>query len=140
MFNPTNKHHVDDVALLARHRLVQNRKADAPVVNLSFPGFADMFQPDNAPLAAPLPPPPAAINSPRHCAPLPMMKLDQFCLDYKLSWDIKQKLRAIQVTGPHVLRLISDVDLCGDGKLSIGEVASIRDVQMWWNHTHANPA
>lgn len=43
-------------------------------------------------------------------------------------------------TGPHVLRLILDLDFRGEGKLLIGEVASICDVQMRWNHTLANSA
>jgi len=137
MFDLTNKHPADDMALLARRRLVQNHEAAAPVVNLSFPGFEDMFQPANAPPAVPLPPPVSG-NSPHCHAPLLMMKLDQFCQDYELSGEIEQKLCAIQVTGPQVLCLISDLDFCGDGKLLIGEVASICDAQMWWNHTHAN--
>ena len=78
MFDLTNKHPADNMALLARCQLAQNRKAAALVVNLSFPWFADMFQPANAPLAIPLPPP-VSVNSPHHHAPLPMMKLDQFC-------------------------------------------------------------
>jgi hypothetical protein len=43
MFNPTNKHHADYVAVLARRQLAQNHEAAAPVVNLSFPRFSDMF-------------------------------------------------------------------------------------------------
>ena len=37
---------------------------------------------------------------------------------------------AIQITGPHVLHLISDVDLRGEGKLSVGELALLRDAEL----------
>jgi hypothetical protein len=63
------------------------------------------------------------------------MELGAFCAQYFLSQNIQQKLKAIQVTGPHVLRLISDADLRGDGSLSIGELASLRDAQFRWKES-----
>ena len=71
----------------------------------------------------------------QHEAPLPLMKLEIFCAQYSLSDNIQTKLTSIQVAGPHVLSLISDHDLRGEGKLSIGELASLRDAQTRWKHT-----
>jgi len=61
------------------------------------------------------------------------MILATFCTLYGLSDDITKKLEAIHVAGPHVLSLISD-DLRGEGTLSVGELASVRDAQLRWNH------
>ena len=66
--------------------------------------------------------------------PLPPMKLALFCTQYELSDEIKEKLSAIQIVGPHVLSLVSDTDFRGEGRLSIGELASLRDAQLRWNH------
>ncbi|KAF8958724.1 hypothetical protein BDZ97DRAFT_1915991 [Flammula alnicola] len=141
MFDPTNKHNIDDVALLAKRRLAQNRDAVAPAITVNFPGFADVFRAPNAPPLAPVNPATAApANSPRHRVPPPPMKLDSFCHRYELSEEIRGKLDAIQIAGPHVLRLISDTDLRGEGRLSIGELASVRDAQLRWTHALANPA
>lgn len=63
------------------------------------------------------------------------MELSVFCTQYFLSQTIEQKLEAIQVAGPHVLCLISDADLRGDGTLSIGELASVHNAQFRWNES-----
>jgi hypothetical protein len=131
------------VALLAKRRLAQTQNRDAPAITVNFPGFAEMFCQPNAALPAPVNSTAAApnpINSPCRRAPLPPMKLDDFCKQYLLSDLIEDKLCNIQITGPHVLRLISDSDLRGEGNLSIGELASVRDAQLRWNHHLANPA
>jgi hypothetical protein len=53
-------------------------------------------------------------------------------MKYQLSVQIKTKLELIQITGPHVLYLISDADLRGEGALSIGELVSVRNAQFRW--------
>jgi hypothetical protein len=126
--------------------LSQNREAAVPAVTVNFPGFADFFQQPNPPAMIPqvgplVPIPNGAVN--HAAAPvqlealLPPMKLEIFCAQYSLSDDIKMKLISIQVAGPHVLSLISDLDLWGEGKLSIGELASLRDAQTRWKHAQA---
>ena len=60
------------------------------------------------------------------------MKLDDFCAHYNLLESIKAKLIGIQIAGPHVLSLVSDIDLQGEGKLSVGELASLRDAELQW--------
>lgn len=133
------------MTLLAKRRLAQNREAAvAPAITVNFPGFAEIFRQPNAPALAgplvPLPIPngeaPAAPHPPqRRQPPLPPMILDPFCATYELSDAIKDKLIAIHITGPHVLRLISDTDLRGEGGLSVGELASVRDAQLRWSHS-----
>ena len=136
IFDPTRKQNTDDVAQLAKRRLSQNREAArTPAVTVNFLGFADFFRQPNAAIPlGPLPIPNGAANR-AHEAPLPPMKLEIFCAQYSLSDDIQMKLASIQVAGPHVLSLISDLDLRGEGKLSIGELASLRDAQTRWKHT-----
>ncbi len=67
------------------------------------------------------------------------MVLKDFCGLYKLSGDLKSKLDAIHIVGPHVLRLVSDSDLRESGKLDVGEVASLRDAQQRWLHDITHP-
>ena len=74
-----------------------------------------------------------ALLAPNRPVLLPPMELGIFCTQFFLSRMIQQKLEVIQVTGPHVLSLISDANLRGDGSLSIGELASVRDAQLRWN-------
>lgn len=138
IFDPTHKQNTDDVAQLAKRRLSQSREVAAPAVTVNFPGFADFFrQPNPAIPLGPLPIPNGAANraSFKDEALLPPMKLEIFCAQYSLSDDIQMKLTSIQVAGPHVLSLISDLDLRGEGKLSIGELASLRDAETRWKHT-----
>ena len=132
LFDPTNKQNTDDVALLARRRLNQAREATVPNITVNIPGLGDLFRQQ-------LPPPPVEplaaqnLNLPAPARHLPpRTKLDDFCTRYDLLESVKDKLMAIQITGPHILHLVSDVDLRGDGKLSVGELASLRDAELRW--------
>jgi hypothetical protein len=142
MFDPpSKKHHTDDIALLAKRRMAQNRDAAAPAITVNFPGFADIFRAPNAPPLGPAEPPLAAsVNSPHRRVPLPPMELEDFCRQFNLSYELRAKLNVIHITGPHVLRLVSDADLRGEGGLSVGELASVRDAQQRWIHALAHPA
>ena len=135
----THKQNTNDINLLAKCCLTQNRNHDAPLITMNFPGFTEIFQPSNAPLPAPAlaPTVPACaspINCPHRHIPPPPMKLDDFCWWYELSDGNKEKLHNIQIAGLHILCLISDPDFWGEGKLSIGELASVHDAQLRWNH------
>jgi len=128
--------------MLAKQRLVASRENVPQPITVNFPGFAELFAQAKT-LPIPLPALPvlgaAAIpNSPHRHAPLPPMDLTIFCTKYRLSVQIKLKLDAIQIAGPHVLRLISDADLRGEGALSIGELASVRDAQFRWQDELTN--
>jgi hypothetical protein len=92
---------------------------------VNFPGFAQLFAQSNPamlPVSTPVLAPTAA---PRHQTLPPPMILATFCTLYGLSDDITKKLEAIHIAGPHVLSLISDTDLQGEGTLSVGELASV---------------
>ena len=62
------------------------------------------------------------------------MKLDDFCWWYELLDGIKKKLCNIQIAGLYNIYLISDPDFQGEEKLLIGELASVHDAQLCWNH------
>lgn len=104
--------------MLAKHCLAASRENVPQPITVNFPGFAELFTHANAPVIAPpapAPPVPHAatihnVASHQH-AHLPPMDLAIFCTKYKLSVQIKTKLEAIQIAGPHVLHLISDGDL-----------------------------
>lgn len=137
MFDPTRTQNTDDIALLAKRRLSQNRGTEQPAITVNFPGFAEIFRQPNAP--APLGPLLAHNVADNHAAPirqapLAPMDLENFCVQYMLSDNIKAKLESIHVAGPHVLSLISNADFRGEGQLSIGELASLRDAEMRWIH------
>jgi hypothetical protein len=138
MFDPTGNRNANDISQLAKRRLAQNRETAAPNFTVNFPpNFADIFRQPNQQMAGPLGPLPIhAVNHlhPQPEVPLPPMKLETFVAHYNLSDDLQAKLVSIHVAGPHVLSLISDADLRGEGKLSIGELASLRDAQTRWKH------
>lgn len=136
MFDPTQHHGAandsDTVGLLARRRAAQHNSA--PTITVNFPGFVDLLHPPQG--AGPV------VNDPRDPIPghrlpgqlLPPTPLLEFCNKYFLSVDIEDKLEAIQISGPHVLSLISDADLRNEAKLSVGQLASLRDAELRWKH------
>lgn len=140
MFDPPHGERIpgatDDVSLLARRRAAQLQATAAPAITVNFPGFADLLRAPTARVAngpADLQDAPAVL--PHQGAPLPQMPLATFCQTYSLSFDIEQKLHAIQLSGPHVLSLISNTDLRAEAMLSIGELASVRDAELRWRYS-----
>ena len=134
IFDPTNQQNANDVRLLANRRLNQTRDA-APPITVNFSGLADLLKQNGTPVVPPAVP--AAVFAKNEPLP-PPMALALFCDQYHLSNDIKRKLDSIHISGPHVLRLITDTDLRGEGTLSIGELASLRDAHMRWMVDVAN--
>lgn len=63
----------------------------------------------------------------------PCLSLDEFCSNYQLSSDIKAKLHAQKITGPHALRFVNDEQLLGPFGLAIGELADVRDAFECWS-------
>jgi hypothetical protein len=57
---------------------------------------------------------------------------------YSINPSLQDKLNAIQVTGPHTLHLITNEDLRTEGKLSVGELATIRDAEIRWRQDLLN--
>ncbi|KAI3602366.1 hypothetical protein WG66_011261 [Moniliophthora roreri] len=68
--------------------------------------------------------------------PPPKVPLSEFCKKYELSDALQEKLKGLNIDGPHVLRLIKDEALEKKG-LSIGEVAGLRDAEERWMTDHA---
>ncbi|RXW18854.1 hypothetical protein EST38_g7000 [Candolleomyces aberdarensis] len=60
------------------------------------------------------------------------MDLDDFCMLFGISYGLKLKLEDADITGPHVLWLVSNTDLRSDAKLSIGELATLRNAEERW--------
>lgn len=100
-------------------------------MTVNFPGFADLLRVPALPQAGPAVP---SLAQPRPIPDdlLPPMTLEAFCVQYKLSFTLQEKLMMIDITGPHILTLVSDRDLREGGGLSIGELAALRDAQMQW--------
>lgn len=63
----------------------------------------------------------------------PRVSLGDFCANYGLSDDIKDKLSTQRITGPHALFFITDTDLRGTVGLTIGELADLRDAEEQWS-------
>ena len=127
--------------MLAKRRLAASRENVPQPITVNFPGFAELFAHAKAPMITPpAPPAPQSVPNvtPRQRVLLPPMDLIIFCTKYRLSVQIKTKLEAIQIAGPHVLCLISDADLQGEGALSVGELASVRDAQFRWQDELTN--
>ncbi|KAK1226840.1 hypothetical protein PQX77_010144 [Marasmius sp. AFHP31] len=60
----------------------------------------------------------------------PKLSLDDFCEQYQLSANLKEKLNGMRIPGPHVLRLIKQDTL--ESNLEIGEFAELRDAEERW--------
>ena len=133
IFDATNRQHTDNISVLARHRLAASRENLPQPITVNIPGFAELFAHVKTPAIAPVAAPgvAAAPNvAHRQCTLFPPTELILFCTNYRLSDQIKKKLNAMQIAGPHIICLISDADLQGEGALSIGELASVQDVQL----------
>jgi hypothetical protein len=129
-----------DVRMLAKRRMAAQTQAAAPQIQVSFDGLADVMRALRSDTGDTHPQPATQANSApitRHAQPecpkpRPRMALAQFCQLYELSASLQQKLEAVDVTGPHTLRLIDNAALTELAKLSIGELAALRDAEERW--------
>jgi len=65
----------------------------------------------------------------------PKMDLATFCEQFELPGGFHDKLLALGVQGPHVLRFIKDEDLRAEGHLLLGELGTLCDAEECWkNH------
>lgn len=60
-----------------------------------------------------------------------MLSLEAFCARYELSATIYDKLKSLQVTGPHSLKWILTANLLENG-FALGEVGDICHAQERW--------
>lgn len=125
-----------DVHLLAERQKRISTASATPTVSLSLVGPASeveqlrglsstpavSVQPANAP-TAPTPQPPTL---------QPKMTLANWCIKFTLSDNIRDKLDAHDVSGPHALRFLTDRDLLTEFGLSLGQLGDIRDAHERW--------
>ena len=72
---------------------------------------------------------------PRHP---PRISLDLFCVRYDISDNLRGKLVTLGIQGPHALRFLLDGNLCGKGKLLLGEQGELWDAEECWNDGDGN--
>jgi hypothetical protein len=118
-----------DTATLAKRRSIVQQP---PIVN--FEGLVDVLKHLNPALQQPLPAlqQPLPVSNPPHNCPPPKISVHVFCARFDLSPAIEAKLGGINVTGPHLLRLIDDTALQTEGGLDLGELAGVRDAEERW--------
>ncbi|KAG2111135.1 uncharacterized protein F5147DRAFT_651357 [Suillus discolor] len=66
----------------------------------------------------------------------PKLDLQSFATWFGLSGQLHDKLKAIHLDGPHLLRLVSNEQLRTEGGLSLGELAVLRDAEERWKEGH----
>ncbi|KAJ7573588.1 hypothetical protein C8J56DRAFT_840017, partial [Mycena floridula] len=125
---------ITDINLLASRRH-KSSSASGSEVNVSFPGFAEAIArmsesrnvspevrrqstPSEAPSAPTIP---------------PKMDLAVFVCQHQLSATIHEKLRKLDISGPHILRLMENSELA-EGGLSNGQIAVIQDAEQHFLH------
>jgi len=114
---------------------VRRRVGTAPAppaqnIHLSFDGLAELLTGIKKTNAVPSPKKAADYSH------MPKLELVEFCEYYGISAALKLKLEAICVDGPHALCWISNEALRTEGKLAIGELATLRDAEQRWKNTH----
>lgn len=127
-----------DVSMLARRwaNMVQNQNQSLNItINMS--GLADLIHP-HLPLQ-PIHPSPSNV-APSSSLP-PKMTITNFCRLYDIADEIRDKLIAAKITGPHAFRRLTDDDLKREAQLVMGEVCDVRDGEnRWleeWQNLHA---
>ena len=60
------------------------------------------------------------------------MTLAAFCNFYELHPIIEGKLNKVNITGPHALHFVSNQQLADEVRLTVGELADVRDAQECW--------
>ncbi|KIM74431.1 hypothetical protein PILCRDRAFT_92599 [Piloderma croceum F 1598] len=139
LFDPTFND-PNDIALLSHHRLLTvNQNQPAPpsiIINNDFKDLAAAMQGHHNPLDHPPPgvnpPPSQPTHQPIRAALVPKMTLAAFCDYYELHLIIEGKLNELNITGPHALHFVSNQQLADEVRLSVGELADVRDAQERW--------
>ncbi|KAJ7587721.1 hypothetical protein C8J56DRAFT_786477, partial [Mycena floridula] len=115
-----------DINLLASRRAQKTSSASGSKVNVSFPGFAEAIACISESRA--ISPETQRQPTPSDVTHVPIipqkMDLSVFVLKHQLSPAIHEKLRNLDISGPHVLRLMTDCALA-DGGLSTGQIAVV---------------
>jgi hypothetical protein len=131
IFDTTYSGNMTDMNALA-HRRVSSQSHNSPIVN--FEGLADVIKQLNPQPTIPAPIPIATASAlPRPLRlPPPKMSTADFCAQFDLSPEIRDKLGSINIAGPHLLRLVADGALREEARLDLGELAGVRDAEERW--------
>jgi hypothetical protein len=124
----------NDILALAKRRrnqLAQDTKSSSNIT-VNFSGLAELLNTRQNPDTTTV----QSVQQPSRPAQLPpRLSLDAFCDYYDLPRSVYEKLNSHQITGPHLLRLISNDQLRLECALSIGELAAIRDAEERWKES-----
>jgi len=123
----------DDISALARRRHAQLAGRDhnnQSNITVNFTGLAELIRPSSPSATSRS----SVISRPK--AIPPKLDLRIFAHQFGIPMDLYDKLEAIHLNGPHLLRLISDEQLRTEGGLSLGELAILRDAEERWKEGH----
>lgn len=126
-----------DISLLAKRRARNTSNSSGGQVQVNFEGLANLVaelrgntNEQRVPLANVANAASRSLSPAIFTTPVlpPKMSLSDFCFMHDLPDELQAKLNAMDISGPHLLRKISDVQL-SDGGLSVGQVAAVRDAE-----------
>ncbi|KAG2113831.1 uncharacterized protein F5147DRAFT_570720 [Suillus discolor] len=133
IFDPTDHgdSDSDDISALARRRRAQLAGRDhnnQSNITVNFAGLAELIRPSS--------PSKNPTCSTKTMSIPPKLDLQSFATWFGLSGQLHDKLKAIHLDGPHLLRLVSNEQLQTEGGLSLGELAVLRDAEERWKEGH----
>ncbi|KAG2032962.1 hypothetical protein BDR03DRAFT_872939, partial [Suillus americanus] len=112
-------------------QLTQDTKSSSNIT-VNFSGLAELLNARQNPDTTTI----QSVQQPPRPAQLPPhLSLEAFCDYYDLPHSVYDKLDGHQISGPHLLRLISNDQLRTECALSIGELAAIQDAEEHWKES-----
>lgn len=134
MFDVTTPNSNADIAAMAKRRAAASTASSGSNVYVSFDGLAEILRGPSAAVSHLPATVPAPEQRPINVSKWPKMTLVTFCDRFELPAGLHDKLLALGVQGPHVLRFIKDEDLRVEGKLLLGELGTLRDAEERWKN------
>lgn len=134
IFDPTDRSDdEDDISALAwrqRAQLAGRNHNNQSNITVNFMGLAELIWP-----SSPSKNPSGNIKTNLKAIP-PKLNLQSFTTWIGLSVQLCNKLEAIYLDGPHLLRLVSNEQLRAEGGLSLGELTVLWDAEERWKEGH----
>jgi len=136
MFDATTPNSNADIAVMAKRRAAATTASSGSNVYVNFDGLAELLRGPSAATPRLLAPATAtaAEKRPNDVSKWPKMDLATFSEQFKLPACLHDKLLALGVQGPHVLRFLKDEDLRAEGKLLLGELGTLCDAEERWKN------